>query len=79
MPDLMREPREVMRDEMFMRDQVLDALKDGPRTIPEIAEVLGFPDYEVMHWVMAGWRYGRIKEAGMTADEHYQYAIAAKE
>jgi len=79
MPDLLREPREVMRDEMFMRDQVLDTLRDGPRTIPEIAEALGFPDYEVMHWVMAGWRYGRIKEVGTTPDDFFQYEIAAKE
>jgi len=50
MPDLMREPREVIRDEMMMRDRVLEALRDGPRTIPEIAQILGFPDYEVMHW-----------------------------
>ena len=39
MPDLMREPREVMRDEMVMRDRVLEALRDGPLTIPEIAQI----------------------------------------
>ena len=79
MPDLMREPREVMRDEMVMRDQVLEALRDGPLTIPEIAQILRYPDYEVMHWVMAGWKYGHITEIDTTEDDHYRYAIAAKE
>jgi hypothetical protein len=79
MPEAMREAREVMRDEMFMKDRVLDALRNGPLTIPELAEILGFPDYEVMHWVMAGRKYGHIAEADTTSDDHYRYTIAAEE
>jgi predicted Rossmann fold nucleotide-binding protein DprA/Smf involved in DNA uptake len=79
MPDLLREPREVMREEMLMRDQVLDALADGPLTVPEIAEILGFPPHEVMYWVMAAWKYGYVTETDTTDDDHYRYAIAAKE
>ena len=62
MPDLLREPREVMREEMLMRDRVLDALADGPLTVPEIAEIIGFPSHEVMYWVMAAWKYGYVTE-----------------
>lgn len=79
MPDLLREPREVMREEMLMRDQVLDALADGPLTVPEIAEIIGFPAHEVMYWVMAAWKYGYVKETGATDDDHFQYAVVVKE
>ena len=32
---------EVLRDEMVMRDRIAAVLGDGPKTIPEIAELLG--------------------------------------
>ena len=76
MSEMLREPREIMRDEMVMRDRVLASLKDGPKTVPEIAEALGCPTYEVMHWVMAARRYGLVKEIGQpTEDDYYQYAL----
>ncbi len=80
MSEMMREPREVMRDEMAVRDRLLATLEDGPKTVPEIAQALGYPTYEVMHWVMAARRYGHIKESSQpTADDYFQYALVEKE
>lgn len=80
MSEMMREAREVMRDEMIVRDDLLAALEDGPRTVPEIARVLGRPTYEVMFWVMSARRYGLIKESPQpTADDYFQYALVEKE
>jgi predicted transcriptional regulator len=77
--EMLREPREVMRDEMVMRDRVLAALDDGPKTVPEIAEAIGQPSHEVMHWVMAARRYGLVRETGQPVGDYYQYALVGKE
>ena len=67
---------EVMRDEMVMKDKIIDLLRDEPKTIPEIAEVLECPSNEVLLWVMAMWRFGTVVEVekGRT-DEYFQYKL----
>ena len=80
MSEMLRERREVMRDEMVMRDDLLAALEDGPKTVPEIARILGQPSHEVMVWVMSARRYGLVKESSEpTADDYFQYSTAPKE
>jgi predicted Rossmann fold nucleotide-binding protein DprA/Smf involved in DNA uptake len=67
---------EVMRDEMVFRDKIVDILRKEPKTIPEIADVLGFPSREVMYWVMAMWRHGIVVETGKPDDSgYYQYQL----
>jgi hypothetical protein len=66
-----RDRDEVMRDEMVMRDKIAALLSDGPKTIPEIAGRLGHPAPEVVLWVMAMRRYGRIAETGKPDDAGY--------
>ena len=80
MNDEVRDPREVMRDEMLMRDRVLATLRDGPKTVPEIAEAIGSPVHEVMYWVMAIRKYGHIKESKEpNEDDYYQYMLVENE
>jgi predicted Rossmann fold nucleotide-binding protein DprA/Smf involved in DNA uptake len=76
----MRDPREVMREEMFVRDKILAALQDGPKTVLEIAEALGEPVHEVMYWVMAARKYGHVEESEeANEDDYYQYGLVEKE
>ena len=80
MSDKVRDPREVIRDEMLMRDRVLAALNDGPKTVPEIAEVMDYPVSEVMYWVMAARKYGYIEEIKEpTEDDYFQYNLVKNE
>jgi len=75
-----RDLREVIREEMLMRDKIVDILKNGPRTVPEIAQVLGYPSYEVMYWVMGMRKYGYVSEIGEVTDEGYhKYKAVEKE
>ncbi len=70
----MRNLAEVLRDEMVMRDKILALLVDGPKTIPELVEVLKVPSWEVTTWVMAMRRYGHLKELPKgRADDYFQY------
>jgi len=66
-----RDHAEILRDEMVMRDRIAALLSDGPKTIPEIAESMGFPANEVTLWIMAMWRYGRIAVTGKPDDDGY--------
>ncbi len=72
-----RDLLEVMRDEMVVKDRIASILREGPRTIPEIAEALGCPPREVTLWVMALRRYGALEELPKgKADDYYRYKLA---
>jgi len=74
-----RSPGEVMRDEMVMRPRIAAALREGPRTIPEIAEALGAPAPEVTLWVMAMRRYGALEELPKPkSEDFYRYRLAGE-
>ena len=75
----LRDPREIIREEPGMHAPILAALKAGPLTVPEIAEVIGHPSDEVLFWVMGMRRYGHVIEVEDATDEGYfRYAIVAK-
>jgi len=72
-----RDPAEVMRDEMLMKEKIASLLREGPRTIPEIAIALDCPDREVTLWVMALRRYGALEEIPKPkAEDYYRYRLA---
>lgn len=69
-----REMREVVREEMAMHGPILDALKEGPRTVPEIAAAIGRPTHEVVVWLMGMRRYGWLSEVkGSVEDGYFRY------
>ena len=75
-----RDPREIVREETFMRGRVLAFLADGPHTVPEIAEAIGCPTHEAMTWVMGMRRYGWLRETKDGAgDGYFRYAATEKE
>lgn len=62
---------EMMRDEMLMHDRIATLLREEPRTIPEVAAALQQPAPDVVCWMMALRRYGRIEEEGRPDAEGY--------
>lgn len=75
-----RDVREIVRDEHVMRRRILQALEDGPLTVPEIAEAVGRPTHEVVFWVMGMRKYGYVAETKETNDDgYYLYAAAERE
>ena len=73
----LRNLSEVLRDEMVMNGKILALLRDEPRTIPQLAEALGSPSWEVTVWVMGMRRYGKLKELPKSrADDYFQYTPA---
>jgi hypothetical protein len=79
MPVLVRDQREVIREEPVMRPRILAALAGGPLTVPEIAEAIGAPTHEVVYWVMGMRRYGWLAEIkGATVDGFFQYEATGR-
>jgi predicted Rossmann fold nucleotide-binding protein DprA/Smf involved in DNA uptake len=71
---------EVLRDEMYMRDRIIEILAAGPKTIAEIAAKLGYPSDEVLRWVMGMRRYGLVTEMPKArVDDYYQYKLRDQE
>jgi hypothetical protein len=62
---------EVVRDEMVMKEKILEFLEDGPKTLPQMAMHLNAPANEVIFWVMGLRRYGVIEEVGKPDSEGY--------
>ena len=80
MSTTLRDPREVIREEMLMHQPILEALADGPLTVPEIAAALDRPTDEVVYWVMGMRRYGHLVEIEDADDDGYfRYANAHQE
>jgi hypothetical protein len=70
----MRDTREIIREEPLHRAAIVDALADGPHTVPEIAAAIGEPEREVMFWVMGMRKYGRLAELPeVTAEGFYRF------
>jgi hypothetical protein len=60
------------------RKAVREALRFGPRTIPELTQQLNLPPEKVTWYVMALKRYGELVEAGQVR-EYYRYALKESE
>jgi predicted Rossmann fold nucleotide-binding protein DprA/Smf involved in DNA uptake len=68
-----RGPSDPARTEAYKRGKevqnaVLQAIADEARTVPEIAEATGLPTQEVMWWVTALRKYGKVQDEGKRGD-----------
>jgi hypothetical protein len=71
-----RDIREIVHDEMIMKDRIAKILEEGPQTIPEIAQACGYPSHEVVIWLFAMRRYGQVEVVGKPdVDGYFQYRL----
>ena len=75
-----RDIREVIREEPLVRGRLVELLlRDGPLTVPEVAERAGFPEDEVMVWMMGLRKYGYIAEQkAATGDDYHRYSAVRR-
>jgi hypothetical protein len=75
-----RDIREIVHDEMIMKDRIAKLLADGPQTIPELAETMGYPSHEVTIWLFAMRRYGQVEVSGKPdVDGYFKYKLVKTE
>lgn len=70
---------DIAQDEMIMRDRIAGLLAQGPKTIPELAEALGYSSREVTVWLFGMHRYGMVEGIGRAdADGYFQYELTKR-
>ena len=80
MQQKIKEIREIMAEEMIMRDKIIKVMQKGPLTILEIAEAINKPTDQVIFWIMGMRKYGFITETEqITEDDYYKYKLIEKE
>ncbi len=67
-----------LKEDRDARKALREALRFGPKTIPELTQQLNLPGQKVTWYVMALKRYGDIVEAGQ-AGEYFRYALKESE
>jgi predicted transcriptional regulator len=67
-----------LKQQQAFRRQLQAVMKDGPKTIPEIASQAQLPADRVLWHVMAMKKYDLVREVGKDG-EYYRYALAEGE
>jgi len=73
--DTVEKSQAYLKDQQAFRKELQNAMKGGPKTIPEIAEAAQLPSDQVLWHVMAMKKYDLIRGVGMEG-EYYQYQLA---
>ena len=58
----------LLKEQKKMQQELLAALKDKPKTIPELAAATGLPPERVLWFTAALRKYGVVVENGMSGD-----------
>jgi predicted Rossmann fold nucleotide-binding protein DprA/Smf involved in DNA uptake len=65
---------ELAQDEMIMKNRIATALREAPKTIPELARCLGYPAHEITVWLFGLRRYGEVEAKGRPdIDGYFKY------
>ncbi|MEL9915017.1 MAG: winged helix-turn-helix domain-containing protein [Candidatus Micrarchaeia archaeon] len=72
-------PKEILekiKEDNKIKAMILNAMKDGPKTIPEISKITGLAASTVTWWLMTLRKYGMVIETGeIESDSFYKYKI----
>ncbi len=76
----LREKREVspgvkenLKTFTRIKKSIMNAMKEGEMTIPQLAEKLDMPAYDVMFYLMSLLKYGFVEPAEIDDDDEYFY------
>ncbi len=70
--DTVSRTQELLKAQKAVRRQLCQPMRDGPKTVPELAEATGIPAPEVLWHLTAMKKYDLVEEAGMCG-EYYLY------
>ncbi len=73
-----QEVKENLKTFTRIKKAILEALKDGEKSVPELTEILKMPGHEVMYYLMSLQKYGFVETASLDdSDEYFSYKIKA--
>ena len=70
--DSVARTRELLKDNKKIHGQICQAIREEPKTVPEIAAIVGMPAHEVLWHIIAMKKYDIVAENGKCG-EYYLY------
>ncbi|HEX2988214.1 MAG TPA: winged helix-turn-helix domain-containing protein [Chloroflexota bacterium] len=67
-----------LKDQIKVTNEITRLLKEGPRTVPALAEATGMPTQTVFWQLMALKKYGRVAEGEQDGD-YFEYRLVGEE
>lgn len=67
-----------LKEQIRLTNEITRLLKDGPRTVPALAEAAGMPTQTVFWQLMALKKYGKIAEGEQDGD-YFEYRLVGEE
>jgi predicted transcriptional regulator len=64
----------LLKEQKAIRGQICHAMRDGPKTVPEVAHATGLPSDQVLWHITAMRKYDLVAEAEMCG-EYYTYEL----
>ena len=64
--------RELLKENNKIQGEICKAISDEPKTVPEVAEIVGMPTNEVLWHIIAMKKYDIVAEMGKSG-EYYLY------
>lgn len=64
----------LLKEQQAKRKTIRKAMEEGPKTVPEVADLTGFASHDVMWYMMAMKKFGLIEELEMDG-EYYRYQL----
>jgi predicted transcriptional regulator len=58
----------LYKEQRTIQNEICKAIRDNPRTVPEVAEITGLPTNIVLWYMTAYKKYGIVVESGMCGD-----------
>jgi predicted transcriptional regulator len=66
-----------LKEQMKIEREITQLLKEGPKTVPAVAEATGFPTQTVFWHLIALKKYGKVVEAEQEGD-YFQYRLVSE-
>jgi predicted transcriptional regulator len=66
-----------LKEQLKIEREITRVLKDGPKTVPALAEATGFPTETVFWHLVALKKYGKVVEAEQEGD-YFQYRLVSE-
>ena len=73
--DTVARTQALLKEQKAIRGKICQAMRDAPRTVPEVAEATGLPAPQVLWHITAMRKYDLVAELGMCG-EYYTYQLA---
>jgi len=75
-------PKELMdkvKEQTKIKNAIIKALKESPKTVPELAKELNMDSYTLFWYLMTLWKHREVEEVEKTDEGYWKYGVVKKE